>query len=437
MDPTFAEVEQALIQAAPDAASSQWLTAIIGSTVLEDSRSNRDTLDRFSTRSPIMLWAWSGHGTILNTPALRLLGIRDDEPDPPGGFYERDGSGRITGVLHEYAEFAARRKFSELASRESAVRAIRQDAAAAVRFGITSIQEMSTSLQAGQAAALVSEANVPVRWRIIRFPLTNAANWLTTESSGSPSSTVRVNGTKWIIDGTPVERLAFMREPYRDRPGWTGRLNFSEADLRRMLKESAGTGEQVLLHAVGDGALDVILSALQATGGAESWRERRVRIEHGDFLAPDQWQQTRELGLTVVQNPSHFMIREIMNSRYAPTVVARASAVRSILRFGIPLAIGSDGPMNPFLNVMFATVHAVNPAEALSREEAVLAYTRGAAFAELTEGEKGMLRQGMLADFAVLSADIFTIEPPQLPSVESVLTVIDGKPVHDALPVFP
>lgn len=434
MDPTVADVEEALLRTTTNATPDQWVTAVIGPTVLDDRRANRETLDKFSSRSPIMLEAWSGHGTILNTPALRLLGIRDDEPDPPGGSYDRDSTGRITGVLHEYAEYAARRKFSALATREAALLAIREDAAAAVRFGITSIQEISSSLSTDQAAALVAEANVPVRWRVIRFPLTNTANWLATESSGRSTPRIRVSGIKWIIDGTPVERLAYMREPYRDRPGWHGRLNFSESEIRRMLEESVESGEQVLLHAVGDKTLDTILSALEATGGTAFWRERRLRIEHGDFLAPDQWQRARELGLIIVQNPSHFMIPELMHARYSEEVVRRAEPVRSTLRSGIPLAIGSDGPLNPFLNVMFATIHANNPAEALSREEAVLAYTHGSAFAEFAENEKGMLRVGLLADLAVLSADIFAIPPQELPVVESVLTVVDGKIVHESLP---
>lgn len=287
MDPTVADVEAALTRATATAPSGRWLTAVIGPTVLDDRRANRETLDKVSSRNPIMLEAWSGHGTILNTAALRLLGIRDDEPDPLGGFYERDAAGRITGVLHEYAEYAARRKFSALATREAALLAIREEAATAVRFGITSVQEISTALSADQAAALIGEANVPVRWRVIRFPLTNTTNWLATESSRRSTPRVRVSGIKWILDGTPVERLAYMREPYRDRPGWHGRLNFTESEIRRMLEESADSGEQVLLHAVGDGTLDTgavshggdgwkcVLA--RAAGADRAWRLSRSR----------------------------------------------------------------------------------------------------------------------------------------------------------------
>lgn len=218
--------------------------------------------------------------------------------------------------------------------------------------------------------------------------MTNTASGLAAESSDRASPTVRVSGIKWSTDGTPVERLACMREPHRDRPGWRGQMNFSEDKIRRMLEESGRSGEQVMFHAVGDRTLDSLLSAMEATGGGSFWRNRRVRIEHGDFLARDQWQCARELGVIVVQNPSHFMIPEVMHARYSDVLVRRAQPVRRTLRANIPLALGSDGPMNPFLNVMFATIHANNPPDALSREEAVVAYTHGSAFAEIAEKEK-------------------------------------------------
>jgi predicted amidohydrolase YtcJ len=104
---------------------------------------------------------------------------------------------------------------------------------------------------------------------------------------------------------------------------------------------------------------------------------------------------------------------------------------KSLIAAGIPIAIGSDGPLSPFLNIMFATTHPVNPAEALSREEAVVAYTRGSAFAEFAEKDKGQLSVGALADLAVLSGDLFSVPAEQLPRINSVLTLIGGQIVHD------
>lgn len=149
---------------------------------------------------------------------------------------------------------------------------------------------------------------------------------------------------------------------------------------------------------------------------------------------PDQWDDARALGVVAVVNPSHFMFAEVNKTRVGEERAAHYQPFRSLLEAGIPVAIGSDGPNNPFLNIMFATMHPTNPKEAVTREQAVIAYTRGSAFAESKEREKGMLKQGMLADLAVLSQDIFSVPPPELPRTESELTIIGGKIVYEAAP---
>jgi predicted amidohydrolase YtcJ len=106
--------------------------------------------------------------------------------------------------------------------------------------------------------------------------------------------------------------------------------------------------------------------------------------------------------------------------------------LRSLIEAGIPVALGSDGPMNPFLNIMLATIHPYNPKEAITREQAVCAYTYEAAFAEFAENEKGTIAKGKLADLAVLSQDIFAAPVAELPKTNSVLTIVGGKVVYDA-----
>jgi predicted amidohydrolase YtcJ len=133
----------------------------------------------------------------------------------------------------------------------------------------------------------------------------------------------------------------------------------------------------------------------------------------------------------IVQNPTHFAFEAGLLQRSFGGMPPGFQDVRSILAAGIPLAFGSDGPSNPFLNIMFAITHPNNPSEAITREQAVVAYTRGSAYAEFAEREKGTLAPGMLADLAVLSQDIFTVPPPALPATTSVLTMIGGKIVRD------
>ena len=99
--------------------------------------------------------------------------------------------------------------------------------------------------------------------------------------------------------------------------------------------------------------------------------------------------------------------------------VPRAGDDEDMLAADVPVALGSDGPMNPYLNLMFASLNATNPAQAMTREQAVSAYTLGAARAELMETQKGTLAPGMLADLAILSQDIFTAPPEALPGTSS------------------
>jgi hypothetical protein len=137
------------------------------------------------------------------------------------------------------------------------------------------------------------------------------------------------------------------------------------------------------------------------------------------------------MGVTIVQNPSHFMIAPQLQARLGAERVARMDVVKSAIAAGVPFAIGSDGPLNPFLNIMFATINAANPSQALTVEQAVAAYTRGSAFAEHAEREKGTIAPGMLADVALLSQDIFKVPPPELPRTTSVLTIVNGRIVHE------
>jgi predicted amidohydrolase YtcJ len=135
-----------------------------------------------------------------------------------------------------------------------------------------------------------------------------------------------------------------------------------------------------------------------------------------------------------IQNPLHLSLPAVINARLGERA-ADYQLLRSVGEAGVAMALGSDagGPgFNPFLNMMMAVVHPMHPEEALSPEAAVAAYTRGAAFAERTEADKGVLRAGMLADLAVLSQDLFSIPPDQWPGTESVLTVVGGEVMFEA-----
>jgi sucrose-6-phosphate hydrolase SacC (GH32 family)/predicted amidohydrolase YtcJ len=431
-DPSLDQILERLKAAVAKAPPDRWIYGEIGALVLDDPKATRVTLDTVAPAHPVMLTAWTGHGTLFNGAALRRLQIRDDEPDPPGGFFVREpGTRRITGLAHEYAEYIARQRLSMLADAQAQARALRDVAATAARFGITSVQMMATNRPAAAIARDVAALALPIRVRVIDFPLAPMASWREPASaSAEGGARVTVSGTKWILDGTPVERLMLLREPYADRPAARGRRNFAPTDLAGFLTRARERREQPLFHAVGDGAIDDVLAALESTGGA-AWLPLRPRIEHGDMLDPPQFERAKRLGVTIVQNPAHFMLPAVMGQRLGPRA-ARVTLMKSLLAAGVPVALGSDGPLNPYLNVMFASINANNPAEAMTREQAIAAYTAGSARAELMDAQKGTLAPGMLADLAILSQDIFAVAPDALPATTSILTLVGGTVVHDA-----
>jgi predicted amidohydrolase YtcJ len=411
------------------------IIVFFGATILEEPRATRFELDKVAPDHRVVLYTWTGHDAILNTAAMRGLGIAEDEPDVLGGFiYRLPGKQTITGRLGEQAHWRILRRIEDAIPLEPTVADLRAFAAEAAQYGITSIQVMS-ALSPEHYLDHLKAADLPIRVRQMRFLITDANGRKSPEGADlpvHPTPRVTISGSKWVLDGTPIERRALLRAPYSDRPEWSGQMNFPEAEIRAILRESVAGRDPLLLHIIGDKTAEIVLKLMEETDAEAHWKGRRVRFEHGDGLAPDLIPRVAKLGIIVVQNPVHFNLRKVLIQRLGEERLKQFAPMRSLLRAGIRLAIGSDGPMNPYLGVMFATIHPVNPAEALTREEAVEAYTRGSAYAEFTEADKGILAPGKLADLAVLSQDIFTVPVGDLPKTRSVMTLVGGQIIYDA-----
>lgn len=442
-DPSMALVLDTLGRTVAEAPPGSWiLSGQISASVL-DSPAPRDALDRVAPDHPVMLTADTGHGSVLNSAALRALGYDETTRDPPGGKFLRDRSGRLTGVLVEYAHTNAVAR--QVGRRSAAVHgtALHQASAEALRLGITSIQSIASNMAPMPALQALRESPPPVRLRVIPMPTTNQGAtlsiWRAAEKTWPlpADGHARVAGVKWMLDGTPLERQAALRAPYQDRHGAAGALNFSDDEIRARLREALmqppGAKNQLLFHTCGDRSAEQVLRLMKELAPAEAWRRRRVRLEHAEGLFEDLLPLARELGVIVVENPGHFADPPGLSlARLGPERVRQYQPLRSLEAAGIPIALGSDGVVDPFLNLMYATTHPNNPREAVSRETAVVAYTRGSAYAEFAEHDKGRLAPGQLADLAVLSQDIFTVDTHALPDTTSLMTIVGGRIVHGA-----
>jgi len=442
-DPTWKQASDGITAAILRSSANSLINLEIGEKIFQDVSVNRDALDKIAPHNPVMLMTLTGHGFIVNTAALRLCGVAENQPDPVGGRFERDAKGRLTGTVREYAGLNMERTLSDAVPDDVAVAQLRQSLEEAEMFGITSIQELSAFAAPARVVSLLEAVPTPVRIRVVRMPGTTAAGRNVEEGKGvpvHPAPLITVSGEKWMADGVGIEGTFTPRgaihipaplplDPaVRDLP-----LTFPKSELTAILGESLKNNDQVLFHLSGYQGPKAILEGMDQTGGAAVWSGRRLRFEHGDGAFPDLQDRMKRYGVIVVQNPSHLMGGAALAAAPPGTELFRESQpLKSLLAAGIPVALGSDGPINPYLNIMFATIHLDRPSEAITREQAVIAYTLTSAYAEFAEKEKGSLEPGKLADLAVLSQDIFTVPAEDLPKTISVLTLVGGKVVYKA-----
>ena len=427
-NPSFDDIRPLITEAVAASPAGTWIYSIMGEQLINDKLLNRLTLDEISPEHPVIFLGMTNHTNVVNTAAMRRLGIAEEEADPVGGTFERlPGSYKISGRINEYAQWSPQRCFASMATIEEGVSSLRNLSDECVRWGITTLQNMSWT-PAERYVEMVKSADLPIKVRVIRFPPSGPEGRILSEGRNlkrTVSNRIEVHGTKWILDGTPVEGAAAIGRPYSKNSSDSGRENFIASDVSEMLRESLAADEQLLLHAIGTTALESVLNAVETLKPAVDWKAKHLRVEHADGLTKSQVERIKNAGVMVVQNPTHFWFyinNEVYNVFEGP--------FQSLEDSGIDVAIGSDGPLNPFLSLMAAVTHPARPHEAMSMESAVRAYTHGSAISEGKGESKGRLTSGYAADLAVLSQDIFSIDVDQLPGTQSVLTLVDGKVVY-------
>ena len=437
MDPSWQWILDTLQQLTKTTPQGQWILIPIGPAIANSFEDTRFDLDKITTNHPVRLLSWMGHVCIFNTLGLKKMGISEAASDPKGGFYERLPDGKtLTGKAIEknaYNPNTSYQKVAAMRDEKKLVRELQGITQAMLQLGITSYQNMCTGATAGDYIRIWQKAGLPFRLRLIRWGDMNPDGTLSIPGKELPKKIstlplITVSGTKWLMEGTPDEEYAEQFEPYPNRPNWYGKMNYTIPDVEKMIREAVNRHDQLLFHIVGDKSVGKLLDLMEKMN--IDWKPLRPRFEHADKIdyLPKYLEQAKRMGIIVIENPTNF-------SENFPTVRKTSPfdmAMKTLLLKGIPLGIGSDGPFNPFLNIMFAVSHPRRPSEAISREEAVIAYTATNAFAEFEERNKGTLTVGKVADLAVLSQDIFEISVPALLQTKSVLTMVNGKIVYDA-----
>ena len=408
-EPSIAELAAAVRAAAQSAPEGAWINGVVGEAVIRHPAETRRALDEAAGNHPAIVSSWWGHGAILNTRGLATLKLTDSVTDPEGGHFDRDAAGHLTGLLEEEAANEVKRGLADESGVEPSIKALHVYTQRRLAQGVTTVQVMATNQRLSYLERTFAQPDDPLRIRIMRFPMAREDARVgeklgTGEEVLSPR--VRVAGVKYVLDGTPIEELAYQTRAYPDKPGWRGRSNYSIAFIDRQLKLALDGKDQLMLHIVGDAMTDEVMDEMEKLAPAETWLPLRVRFEHGDgFTAPQRMARARKLGIVVAQpRPGR------------PWKALEAA--------GIPLAYGSDGGMDPWL--MFGVMTDPKNPQAIPTEDALAILTSGSAFAEFQEKRKGRLEPGMVADIAVLSQDVTKHPQARLPATHSVLTIIGG-----------
>ncbi|MEQ1645863.1 MAG: amidohydrolase family protein, partial [Pyrinomonadaceae bacterium] len=278
-------------------------------------------------------------------------------------------------------------------------------------------------------------------------PLGDYKRWANTgarRAFGDPM--LRVGCLKGYADGSLGSTTAWFFEPYLDAPNSTG---LSMADVTTTMRDDITNadkaGLQVRIHAIGDKANATILDHYLAVDKANGASDRRFTIEHAQHMRLEDLKRFASQKVVASMQPFHIIDdgRWAWKRLDAPRLKG-TYAFRTILDSGGVLAFGSDSPvapLNPILGVYGAvtrrTLDDKNPGgwipeQKITVDETVRAFTWGSAYAEFQDHEKGTLGPGMIADFIILSDDIFTIEASKIRDVKVMKTFVDGKLVYEA-----
>jgi len=397
----------------------------------------RQLIDPVTGDHPVLVSRLDGHMALANSLALKMAGITRATPDPPGGTIVRDASGEPTGVLKDAAMGPVARLIPS-PGEEEALESVRAGLRYAARNGITSVQDMSASPRVyGLYDQLRQRGDLTVRIYGARPLIT----WRRVAASGDEQ--LRMGILKGFADGSLGSTTALFFAPYLDAPGTTGLAAgemIPESRMRENIVGADKAGLQIAIHAIGDKANHLILNMYEQAGGG---RDRRFRIEHAQHLAAADIPRFGRLRVIASMQPYH----AIDDGRWAEKRIGaeRAKgtyAFRSLLDSGAVLAFGSDWPVAPAEPLMGIYAAATRrtldgrhpggwvPEQKISVAEAIHAFTMGSAMASFEEKIKGSIEPGKLADFAVLSDDILSIDPVKIEKTRVVMTICGGKIVY-------
>jgi predicted amidohydrolase YtcJ len=439
---SIARIQEALRERAARTPPGEWIVGFMydDTKQAEGRPLNRRDLDEAIPDHPVMVNHRGGHTSVVNSMAFQLAGISEETPDPVGGRFERE-AGELTGLVAERGQAP----FNRLIPRES-TREERQEGVALIsrkmaEAGLTSVHQTGTSpghFSAYQDAYLAGE---------LHFRMTAMASGASYDGlraagirTGMGDEWLRIGAVKYYVDGSASERTMRMSTPYEGRPDDYGILVTTQEELEAFVDEAHRAGWQIGIHANGDVAIDMVLTAYEKAMAASPRPDPRHRIEHCTLVNPGLLERIKAIAAIPAPFYTYAHYHGEKWVAYGDARLEWMFAHRSFLDYGIPVAPASDHPPGPFEPLMALQSMVTRkdysgrvwgPSQRITVDEALRICTVNGAYASWEEDEKGTITAGKLADFVMLEADPHDVDPDALKEIRVARTVVGGRTSYE------
>jgi len=459
---TLKEFQMRLVEFAKAHPTLPWITGHgWGYSAFPNQTVDKKYIDAVISDRPVYVTERDGHMGLANTKALQLAGVSKATADPPNGHIMKDANGEPTGELKEAAQRLIFKKVPERTDEDRYQSLlVHMDEAAAA--GLTSVQDASTSLDTFpvfQRAAEAGRLKLRIRFAPPILPGEGLApkdhklkSALTEQDLAKyrelrdrfRGPLLKFGAVKGMLDGTVDARTAVMFEPYVG--GGSGIPFWEQDDLNKTVALYDKEGFQVMLHAIGDKAIDMALNAFEFAAKTNGTNGRRHRVEHAEVPLLADLPRFKQLGV-IASTQAMFAspdatVLENFAVLLGPERAAHADSFKIYDDAGVTQAFGSDWGVFPFepLPAIYCAVTRMTPdgkpvggwypAGRISVEAALRHFTNDGAYASFDEHVRGTLGAGKLADFVVLSKDILTTPPEEILQTKVLLTVMGGRETY-------
>jgi predicted amidohydrolase YtcJ len=416
-------------------------------TKVKDNRLlNVHDLDKVSKDHPVVVYHRGGHTSFYNSKALEMADINKNTPNPPGGTYDRDANGDLNGRVTDRARAA----FDQAGSRpvytaEQMLQRNREGLAHIskqfVRYGVTSVHHEGGDLFALQQVRargdLLHRVSYEANGKVLEAMIAGGIE------TGFGDEWIRLGATaEHTVDGSFSERTMALSTPYPGvTPPYKGNVTETQADLNAWIERVHRAGIQVNCHANGDVAIDMVLTAVERAQKLFPRPDTRPKITHCTLVNDDLVRRIKAAGAVPAVFTSYAYYNSDKFTYYGEATMKHCMAYRSFLDAGITAAAGSDfspGPFDPRMAIQGMATRTGwdgktwGANQRISVEEALRVNTINGAYNSHEEAIKGSITPGKLADFVVLSDDLFTVDQNKIKDLQIVRTVVGGTTVYQA-----